>query len=193
MKTSKKIMLLPVLALMSLTVASCGNNNASSGTESKGTDPVLTDKKDTEAVTEKEETKYQVFFTKDEKVSVEVTGLTEGKALPGSEVSFTVASTEVEILSVTSSSAHLVQNEGSYVFTMPSHDVTIEVVSEGFGDPSVLDVKNRFESCSFLMHFASFLCIFTRKTRLSYTRKRNPTPYPTPKITSKYWNSGVWV
>lgn len=142
MKTSKKIMLLPVLALMSLTVASCGNNNASSGTESKGTDPVLTDKKDTETVTEKEETKYQVSFTKDEKVSVEVTGLTEGKALPGSEVSFTVASTEVEILSVTSSSAHLVQNEGSYVFTMPSHDVTIEVVSEGFGDPSVLDVKD---------------------------------------------------
>ena len=161
MKTSKKIMLLPVLALMSLTVASCGNNNASSGTESKGTDPVLTDKKDTEAVTEKEETKYQVSFTKDEKVSVEVTGLTEGKALPGSEVSFTVASTEVEILSVTSSSAHLVQNEGSYVFTMPSHDVTIEVVSEGFGDPSVLDVKD-IDATSIPNNVSSFKSYFEK-------------------------------
>ena len=161
MKTSKKIMLLPVLALMSLTVASCGNNNASSGTESKGTDPVLTDKKDTEAVTEKEETKYQVSFTKDEKVSVEVTGLTEGKALPGSEVSFTVASTEVEILSVTSSSAHLVQDEGSYVFTMPSHDVTIEVVSEGFGDPSVLDVKD-IDATSIPNNVSSFKSYFEK-------------------------------
>lgn len=161
MKTSKKIMFLPVLALMSLTVASCGNNNASSGTESKGTDPVLTDKKDTETVTEKEETKYQVSFTKDEKVSVEVTGLTEGKALPGSEVSFTVASTEVEILSVTSSSAHLVQNEGSYVFTMPSHDVTIEIVSEGFGDPSVLDVKD-IDATSIPNNVSSFKSYFEK-------------------------------
>lgn len=161
MKTSKKIMFLPVLALMSLTVASCGNNNASSGTESKGTDPVLTDKKDTEAVTEKEETKYQVSFTKDEKVSVEVTGLTDGKALPGSEVSFTVTSTEVEILSVTSSSAHLVQNAGSYVFTMPSHDVTIEVVSEGFGDPSILDVKN-IDATSIPNNVSSFKSYFEK-------------------------------
>ena len=53
--------------------------------------------------------------------------------------------------------------------------------------------ENWFESCSSLMHFASFLCIFTRKTRLSYTRKRNPTPYPTPEITNNYWKSGVWV
>lgn len=161
MKTSKKIMLLPVLALMSLTVASCGNNNASNGTETKGTDPVLTDKKDTEAVTEKEETKYQVSFTKDEKVSVEVTGLIDGKALPGSEVSFTVASTEVEILSVTSSSAHLVQNEGSYVFTMPSHDVTIEVVSEGFGDPSILDVKD-IDATSIPNNVSSFKSYFEK-------------------------------
>ena len=161
MKTSKKIMFLHVLALMSLTVASCGNNNASSGTESKGTDPVLTDKKDTETVTEKEETKYQVSFTKDEKVSVEVTGLTDGKSLPGSEVSFTVTSTEVEILSVTSSSVHLVQNEGSYVFTMPSHDVTIEVVSEGFGDPSVLDVKD-IDATSIPNNVSSFKSYFEK-------------------------------
>lgn len=161
MKTSKKIMLLPVLALVSLTVASCGNNSASNGTENKGTDPVLTDKKDTETVTEKEETKYQVSFTKDEKVSVEVTGLTDGKALPGSEVSFTVSSTEVEILSVTSSSAHLVQNEGSYVFTMPTHDVTIEVVSEGFGDPSILDVKN-IDATSIPNNVSSFKSYFEK-------------------------------
>lgn len=161
MKTSKKIMFLPVLALMSLTVASCGNNNASSGTESKGTDPVLTDKKDTETVTEKEETKYQVSFTKDEKVSVEVIGLTDGKTLPGSEVSFTVSSTEVEILSVTSSSVHLVQNEGSYVFTMPTHDVTIEVVSESFGDPSVLDVKD-IDATSIPNNVSSFKSYFEK-------------------------------
>lgn len=161
MKTSKKIMLLPVLALMSLTVASCGNNSASNGTETKGTDPVLTDKKDTETVTEKEETKYQVSFTKDEKVSVEVTGLTDSKALPGSEVSFTVFSTEVEILSVTSSSAHLVQNEGSYVFTMPTHDVTIEVVSEGFGDPSILDVKD-IDAASIPNNVSSFKSYFEK-------------------------------
>ena len=161
MKTSKKIMLLPVLALVSLTVASCGNNSASNGTETKGTDPVLTDKKDTETVTEKEETKYQVSFTKDEKVSVEVTGLTDGKALPGSEVSFTVSSTEVEILSVTSSSAHLVQNEGSYVFTMPTHDVTIEVVSEGFGDPSILDVKD-IDATSIPNNVSSFKSYFEK-------------------------------
>ena len=162
MKTSKKIMLLPVLALMSLTVASCGNNNASNnGTETKETDPVLTDKKDTETVTEKEETKYQVSFTKDEKVSVEVTGLTDGKTLPGSEVSFTVSSTEVEILSVTSSSAHLVQNEGSYVFTMPSNDVTIEVVSDGFGDSSVLDVKD-IDAASIPNNVSSFKSYFEK-------------------------------
>ena len=161
MKTSKKMILLPVLALMSLTVASCGNNNASSGTETKGTDSVFTDKKDTETVSEKEETKYQVTFAKDEKVAVEVTGLLDGKALPGSEVSFTLSSTEVEILSVTSSSAHLVQNDGSYVFTMPSHDVTIEVVSEGFGDPSVLDVKD-IDAASIPNNVSSFRSYFEK-------------------------------
>lgn len=137
MKSSKKIMLLPLLALMSLTVASCGNDNSSTGT---GT--TTTEKKDTGISSEKIETKYQVSFNKDDKVSVEVTGLTDGKALPGSEVSFSVTSTEVEILSVTSASAHLVEKEGSYVFTMPSSDVTIDIVSEAFGDPSILDVKD---------------------------------------------------
>ena len=60
--------------------------------------------------------------------------------------------------------------------------------------------QNRFESCSFLMHFArnhtffaSFLYGFIRKTRLSYTRKRNPTPNLTPETASKYWMFGVWV
>lgn len=60
--------------------------------------------------------------------------------------------------------------------------------------------KNRFESCSFLVHFARnhtflavFLCKFTRKTRLSYTRKHNPTPNPTPEIISDYLVFRTWV
>ena len=58
--------------------------------------------------------------------------------------------------------------------------------------------ENQFESCSSLMHFARnhtffapFSCNFTSKTRLSYTRKHNPTPYPSPEIISKHYVFGV--
>ncbi len=46
--------------------------------------------------------------------------------------------------------------------------------------------KNRFESCSFLVHLAIFYVCFARKTRLSYTRKTNPTPNSTPEYAFIY-------
>ena len=38
-----------------------------------------------------------------------------------------------------------------------------------------------------------FCAVLLEKTRLSYTRKRNPTPNLTPETSSKYWIFGVWV
>ncbi len=138
MKNKKKIMLLPLLALMSLTVVSCGGNSDSS----KPSDSESQTTADKGSESKKEETKYQVSFNKSDKVEVSVTGLESDKALPGSEVTFTVTSQEEEILSVDSSVAHLDYENGVYYFTMPNHDVTIDVVSEAYGDPSILDVKD---------------------------------------------------
>ena len=61
-------------------------------------------------------------------------------------------------------------------------------------------VKNQFESCSFLKHFARnhilftvFFAPFCTEKEISYTRKSNPTPYPTPETASKHWIFVVWV
>lgn len=138
MKNKKKIMLLPLLALMSLTVVSCGGQTTDSS--SKASDTEKQSSSDSE--TKKEETKFQVSFNKSDKVTVSVNGLESDKAIPGREVSFTVTSQEEEILSVDSSNAHLDYENGVYYFTMPKKDVVIDITSESYGDPSILDVKD---------------------------------------------------
>ncbi len=140
MKNKKKIMLLPLLALMSLTVVSCGEKTSDSSSSSKASDTEKQSASDSES--KKEEVKYQVSFNKSDKVTVSVNGLEENKALPGSEVSFTVSSEEEEVLSVDSSLAHLDYENGVYYFTMPNKDVTIDIASEAYGDPSILDIKD---------------------------------------------------
>lgn len=138
---NKKIMLLPLLALMGLTVVSCGEKtspNQSNETFSDTEKQTQSDKK-SDSEEKKEETKYQVNFNKSDKVNVT---LEDNKVLPGSEVSFSVSSTEEEILSVTSSIAHLDFENGVFYFTMPSQDVTIDIVSESYGDPSILEVSD---------------------------------------------------
>ncbi len=139
MKNKNKIMLLPLLALWSLTVVSCGEKTSESSSD-KTSDTEKQSSSDSE--TKNEETKYQFSFLKSDKVIVSVNGLEENKTLPGSEVSFTVTSEEEEILSVTSSLAHLGYENGVYYFTMPNKDVTIDIASEAYGDPSILDVKD---------------------------------------------------
>ena len=167
MKTNKKKFLFSLLTLGSRSLASCGGNSSSvsalpSETPSV-TAPISSSKEDTASASAsvKEETKYAVSFTKSDKVSVEVTGLNDGKALPGEGISFTIASSEEEILSVTSSSCYLAQNGSSYLFTRPNHDVEIEVKSEALGDPSILEVKD-VDVSSLPNNVASFKSYFSK-------------------------------
>ena len=146
MKTNKKKFLFSLIALASRSLASCGGNTGSAPTlpsEAPSiTTPSSTVKEDSASSSVKEETKYAVSFVKSDKVSIEIISAQDGKALPGEEVSFSLTSSEEEILSVTSSTCYLIQKGNQYVFTRPSHNVEIEVKSEAFGDPSVLNVKD---------------------------------------------------
>ena len=146
MKTNKKKFLFSLIALASRSLASCKGNTGSAPTlpsEAPSiTTPSSTVKEDSASSSVKEETKYAVSFVKSDKVSIEIISAQDGKALPGEEVSFSLTSSEEEILSVTSSTCYLIQKGNQYVFTRPSHNVEIEVKSEAFGDPSVLNVKD---------------------------------------------------
>ena len=146
MKTNKKKFLFSLIALASRSLASCGGNTGSAPTlpsEAPSiTTPSSTVKEDSASSSVKEETKYAVSFVKSDKVSIEIISAQDGKALPGEEVSFSLTSSEEEILSVTSSTCYLIQKGNQYVFTRPSHNVEIEVKSEAFGDPSILNVKD---------------------------------------------------
>ena len=146
MKTNKKKFLFSLIALASRSLASCGGNTGSAPTlpsEAPSiTTPSSTVKEDSASSSVKEETKYAVSFVKSDKVSIEIISAQDGKALPGEEVSFSLTSSEEEILSVTSSTCYLIQKGNQYVFTRPSHNVEIEVKSEAFGDPSIINVKD---------------------------------------------------
>ena len=130
MKTNKKKFLFSLIALASRSLASCGGNTGSAPTlpsEAPSiTTPSSTVKEDSASSSVKEETKYAVSFVKSDKVSIEIISAQDGKALPGEEVSFSLTSSEEEILSVTSSTCYLIQKENQYVFTRPSHNVEIK-------------------------------------------------------------------
>ena len=155
MKADKKKFLLSLVTLRSLSLASCKETPSTPSTLPS------TPSTSSSSTTTKEETKYSLSFDKSDKVKAEVNGLSEGKALPGEEVSFTLTSEEEEILSVTSQTAHLFNKEGTYFFTRPSHDVTIEVKSEAFGDPSILEVKD-VDASSLPNNVASFKAYFEK-------------------------------
>lgn len=152
MKADKKKFLLSLVTLRSLSLASCK--------ETPSTPSTLPSTSST-STTAKEETKYSLSFDKSDKVKAEINGLSEGKALPGEEVSFTLTSDEEEILSVTSQTAHLFNKEGTYFFTRPNHDVTIEVKSEALGNPSILEVKD-VDASSLPNNVASFKAYFEK-------------------------------
>ena len=113
MKTNKKKFLFSLIALASRSLASCGGNTGSTSTlpsEAPSiTTPSSTVKEDSASSSVKEETKYAVSFVKSDKVSIEIISAQDGKALPGEEVSFSLTSSEEEILSVTSSTCYLIQ------------------------------------------------------------------------------------
>ena len=138
---SKKV-ILSLLSLFSLSLASCKEDSSVSKDTSKPEISTPSASTSVSLPNQNEETKYGVSFLKSDKVMVQATGLSESKALPGEEISFTVTSSEEEILSVTSTSALLAEKEGGYVFTRPNHEVTIEIKSEAFGDASILEVKD---------------------------------------------------
>ncbi len=137
MKKHNRIALIASLAFFGLTAVACGN------TSDTGKEPTATDQETAPDTTPKEVT-YQVNFAKESYINIITDSLTENKAKPGSEISFRVENTSSvhEITAINIDSGFLTEKEGQYVFTMPSHDVTVTIQSESLGDDALLQVSD---------------------------------------------------
>lgn len=126
---------LSMLAFLSIAVASCGNGTSTTptSTPSEKTTTVEIDKE------------YTVSFKNESYVSITAEGLKENKATAGSTISFSLNLTDdsKELISVYLDSIELFDDNGSYSFTMPNHnvDVTINTEEKG-GDENTKNVSN---------------------------------------------------
>lgn len=124
-----------MLAFLSIAVASCGNRTSTTptSTPSEKTTTVEIDKE------------YAVSFKNENYVSITTEGLKENKATAGSTISFSLNLTDdsKELISVYLDSIELFDDNGSYSFTMPNHnvDVTINTEAKG-GDENTKNVSN---------------------------------------------------
>lgn len=124
-----------MLAFLSIAVASCGNGTSTTptSTPSEKTTTVEIDKE------------YAVSFKNENYVSITTEGLKENKATAGSTISFSLNLTDdsKELISVYLDSIELFDDNGSYSFTMPNHnvDVTINTEEKG-GDEHTKNVSN---------------------------------------------------
>lgn len=126
---------LSMLAFLSIAVASCGNRASTTptSTPSEKTTTVEIDKE------------YAVSFKNENYISITTEGLKENKATAGSTISFLLNLTDdsKELISVYLDSIELFDDNGSYSFTMPNHnvDVTINTEEKG-GDENTKNVSN---------------------------------------------------
>lgn len=126
---------LSMLAFLSIAVASCGNRASTTptSTPSEKTTTVEIDKE------------YAVSFKNENYISITTEGLKENKATAGSTISFSLNLTDdsKELISVYLDSIELFDDNGSYSFTMPNHnvDVTINTEEKG-GDENTKNVSN---------------------------------------------------
>lgn len=124
-----------MLAFLSIAVASCGNRTSTTptSTPSEKTTTVEIDKE------------YAVSFKNENYISITTEGLKENKATAGSTISFSLNLTDdsKELISVYLDSIELFDDNGSYSFTMPNHnvDVTINTEEKG-GDENTKNVSN---------------------------------------------------
>ena len=124
-----------MLAFLSIAVASCGNRTSTTptSTPSEKTTTVEIDKE------------YAVSFKNENYISITTEGLKENKATAGSTISFLLNLTDdsKELISVYLDSIELFDDNGSYSFTMPNHnvDVTINTEEKG-GDENTKNVSN---------------------------------------------------
>lgn len=124
-----------MLAFLSIAVTSCGNGTSTTptSTPSEKTTTVEIDKE------------YAVSFKNENYVSITTEGLKENKAIAGSTISFSLNLTDdsKELISVYLDSIELFDDNGSYSFTMPNHnvDVTINTEEKG-GDENTKNISN---------------------------------------------------
>lgn len=125
-----------MLAFLSIAVASCGNRTSTTptSTPSEKTTTVGIDKE------------YAVSFKNENYVSITTEGLLkDNNATASSTISFSLNLTDdsKELISVYLDSIELFDDNGSYSFTMPNHnvDVTINTEEKG-GDENTKNVSN---------------------------------------------------
>ena len=114
---------LSMLAFLSIAVASCGNRASTTptSTPSEKTTTVGIDKE------------YAVSFKNENYVSITTEGLLkDNKATAGSTISFLLNLTDdsKELISVYLDSIELFDDNGSYSFTMPNHNVDVTINTE---------------------------------------------------------------